>query len=51
MTGGVANNFAIQRLIETELEAKVIIPPHPFEIGAIGCAIYGHNKHQPKHAL
>ena len=38
LTGGVARNAGLARLLEMESGAEVIIPPHPQHNGAIGCA-------------
>lgn len=38
--GGVAHNLAIRHYIETELGARVVVPPHPQLNGAIGCAAH-----------
>ncbi|MEW6662519.1 MAG: acyl-CoA dehydratase activase [Bacillota bacterium] len=38
--GGVANNQGIQRLLEKELGAEVVIPPEPQLNGAIGCCVF-----------
>ncbi len=38
VTGGVALNGALVRLLENETGASVIVPPHPQHNGAIGCA-------------
>ena len=38
LTGGVALNGALVRLLEQETGAPVTVPPHPQHNGAIGCA-------------
>jgi predicted CoA-substrate-specific enzyme activase len=38
LTGGVALNGAMTRLLENETGLSVIVPPHPQHNGAIGCA-------------
>ncbi len=38
VTGGVANNGALIRLLEQEAGEPVIVPSHPQHNGAIGCA-------------
>ena len=38
VTGGVALNGALVRLLEEETGGPVIVPPHPQHNGAIGCA-------------
>ena len=39
VTGGVALNRALIRLLEQETGEPVIVPPHPQHNGAIGCAV------------
>ena len=39
-TGGVALGAALKRILETELDAKVIVPGLPQFNGAIGCAVF-----------
>lgn len=41
LTGGVAQNGALVRLLEAELGQAVTVPPHPQHNGAIGCAAMG----------
>jgi (R)-2-hydroxyacyl-CoA dehydratese activating ATPase len=38
LTGGVALNGALVRLLERETGREVVVPPHPQHNGAIGCA-------------
>ncbi|MCM2356707.1 MAG: acyl-CoA dehydratase activase [Geobacteraceae bacterium] len=38
VTGGVARNGALVRLLEQETGQPVVVPPHPQHNGAIGCA-------------
>ena len=38
LTGGVALNGALVKLLEKETGRAVIVPPHPQHNGAIGCA-------------
>ncbi|ACM19720.1 (R)-2-hydroxyacyl-CoA dehydratase-radicalizing ATPase [Geotalea daltonii FRC-32] len=38
LTGGVALNTALVKLLEKEMGSTVIVPPHPQHNGAIGCA-------------
>jgi predicted CoA-substrate-specific enzyme activase len=38
LTGGVALNGALVKLLEQETGANVLVPPHPQHNGAIGCA-------------
>ena len=38
-TGGVAHNKALKKIIEHELNVKVVIPDNPQYVGAIGCAV------------
>jgi len=38
-TGGVAHNQAIKKIIERELNVKVVVPDNPQYAGAIGCAV------------
>ncbi len=37
LSGGVGRNNAVQRLLEQELQAKVIVPQNHLFLGAIGC--------------
>jgi predicted CoA-substrate-specific enzyme activase len=37
LSGGVASNAAVRRLLEQELQSQVIVPQHHFFLGAIGC--------------
>jgi predicted CoA-substrate-specific enzyme activase len=39
VTGGVAKNLALIRLLECAVKARVVIPSHPQFNGAIGCAV------------
>lgn len=39
VTGGVALNRALMRLLQEELGKTVLVPPHPQHNGAIGCAV------------
>jgi predicted CoA-substrate-specific enzyme activase len=39
LSGGVAQNPAIHRMLEEELGAQVILPPHPQLMGAYGAAL------------
>lgn len=42
LTGGVANNNALRKYIESELNFKnIIVPKYPELNGAIGCCVYG----------
>ncbi len=41
LTGGVALNKALVRLLQTETGMVSIVPPHPQHNGAIGCAFLG----------
>ena len=43
-TGGVALGSAIGKIIEAELDARVIVPKYPQLNGAIGCAVHGIEK-------
>lgn len=38
-TGGVAQNKALQKIIEKEMGCRVLVPVHPQLNGAIGCAL------------
>ena len=38
-SGGVARNPAIVRFVEEKLEIKVLIPPQPDVVGALGAAL------------
>ncbi|WP_243371014.1 acyl-CoA dehydratase activase [Geotalea sp. SG265] len=38
LTGGVALNRALVKLLEKEIGRNIIVPPHPQHNGAIGCA-------------
>lgn len=38
-TGGVANNPCLHRLLEDILRQKILVPPHPEIVGALGAAI------------
>ncbi|HEY6007820.1 MAG TPA: acyl-CoA dehydratase activase [Geobacteraceae bacterium] len=38
LTGGVAYNSALVRILERETGLEIIVPPHPQHNGAIGCA-------------
>lgn len=40
-TGGVAFNHSIKKIVERELDVRVIVPPEPQFNGAIGCLVYG----------
>jgi len=40
LTGGVARNPAIARLLEAETGETVLVPPHPQLIGAYGAALF-----------
>ncbi len=42
-TGGVAVGKALPRIIERELNVKVVVPPRPQLNGAIGCAVHAIN--------
>ncbi|HWI40866.1 MAG TPA: acyl-CoA dehydratase activase, partial [Verrucomicrobiae bacterium] len=39
LTGGVARNAAVVRLLQAETGIRIIIPEHPQHNGAIGCAV------------
>jgi len=41
VTGGVAKNGALIRLLEASTKSRVIVPPHPQFNGALGCAVQG----------
>jgi predicted CoA-substrate-specific enzyme activase len=41
LTGGVAKNGALVRLLEAELGHAIVVPEHPQHNGAIGCAAMG----------
>ena len=43
-TGGVALGSAIGQIIESELDAQVIVPNYPQLNGAIGCAVFAREK-------
>ncbi len=38
LTGGVALNKALVKLLEQETGREIIVPPYPQHNGAIGCA-------------
>ena len=38
LTGGVAYNSALVRILERETGLEIVVPPHPQHNGAIGCA-------------
>ncbi|HWI54787.1 MAG TPA: BadF/BadG/BcrA/BcrD ATPase family protein, partial [Desulfobacteria bacterium] len=40
-TGGVAQNEALSRILQKELEVEVVIPKYPQFNGAIGCCVIG----------
>jgi len=40
MTGGVALNKNMARLLSEELGELVVVAPHPQAVGAIGAAVY-----------
>ncbi len=40
LSGGVAKNKAIKKMLEEETGQKIIMPPHPQIIGAYGAAIF-----------
>jgi activator of 2-hydroxyglutaryl-CoA dehydratase len=41
LTGGVAQNGGVIRLLEGETGLTVVVPEHPQHNGAIGCAFTG----------
>ncbi len=41
LTGGVARNRALVRLLQAELGQEIVVPEHPQHNGAIGCAAMG----------
>lgn len=45
-TGGVALGGALARMLERELETKVVVPERPQLNGAIGCAVFGMEKRE-----
>ena len=44
LTGGVAHNGALVRILEKETGYEVLVPHHPQHNGAIGCAFLGTKK-------
>ncbi len=46
MTGGVAKNMAVISKIEEKLEAKLLQPPDPQIIGALGAALFARRRKQ-----
>lgn len=40
-SGGVANNRTLATLLEQELKIRVLVPPSPSIVGALGAALYG----------
>jgi predicted CoA-substrate-specific enzyme activase len=46
LTGGVAHNGALVRILEKETGYEVLVPQHPQHNGAIGCASLGTKKQE-----
>ncbi len=51
LSGGVALNPAIRRLLEQETNEKVILPSHPQLVGAFGAALIAMDMHQKEPIL
>ena len=45
MTGGVAKNPGVVRALSEKLGAKIILPPEPQIVGALGAALIAQHKH------
>jgi len=45
MTGGVAKNPGVVRALSEKLGAKIILPPEPQIVGALGAALIAQRKH------
>jgi len=41
MSGGVAKNIGVVRVLERLLQTEIIVPPEPQIVGALGAALYG----------
>jgi (R)-2-hydroxyacyl-CoA dehydratese activating ATPase len=39
--GGVAHNLCVRKLLEEQLEGRVVVPQNPDMVGALGAAIHG----------
>ena len=49
MTGGVAKNVGVVRALEERLDVKLVLPPEPQIIGAIGAAMIAADKYKSNH--